>query len=101
MKFLTEADLDAVKKMHPKEAKLQLAQTIVEMFHPASEGIKARAHFESTFSQHQIPENIPEFKIVSGEKLIDILVVTKMVASKNEARRLIKEKAVTHEGKVS
>ena len=96
--ILTEADLDAVKKMHPKEAKLQLAQTIVEMFHPEDEGAKARAHFENTFSQHQIPENIPEFKIVSGQKLVDILVLTNMVASKNEARRLIKEKAVTHEG---
>jgi tyrosyl-tRNA synthetase len=97
---LTEANLDTVKKMHPKEAKLQLAQTVVEMFHPSNEGGKSRAHFENTFSQHQIPENIPEFKIVSGQKLIDILVLTNLVASKNEARRLIKEKAVTHEGNV-
>jgi len=96
--ILTDVNLDDVRKMHPKEAKLRLAQTIVEMFHPASEGASARAHFESTFSQHQIPENIPEFKIVSGQKLIDILVLTQMTASKNEARRLIKEKAVTHEG---
>jgi len=96
--ILTEANLDAVKKMHPKEAKLQLAQAIVEMFHPASEGVKARAHFENTFSQHKLPDNIPEFKIVSGQKLVDILVVMNMAASKNEARRLIKEKAVTHEG---
>jgi tyrosyl-tRNA synthetase len=95
---LTEINLDDVKKMHPKEAKLQLAQTIVEMFHPSSEGGKARAHFESTFSQHQIPNNIPEHKIQSGQKLIDIMVLTQMAASKNEARRLIKEKAVTHEG---
>ena len=95
--ILTEIDLNAVKKMHPKEAKLQLAQAVVEMFYPVSEGAKARAHFESTFSQHQIPENIPEFKIESGRKLIDILVVTNMAASKNEARRLIKEKAVSHE----
>ncbi len=96
--ILSEADLDAVKKMHPKEAKLQLAQLIVEMFYPLREGIKARAHFESTFSQHNFPDNMPEFKIGTGQKLIDILVVTHMVASKNEARRLIKEKAVTHEG---
>ena len=96
--ILTEADLVAVKTLHPKEAKLQLAQAIVEMFYPADEGAKARAHFESTFSQHKLPEDIPEFKIVQGQKLVDILVLTKMVVSKNEARRLIKEKAVTHEG---
>ena len=98
--ILTEVNLDAVKKMHPKEAKLQLAQTVVEMFHPASEGIKAREHFEKTFSQHQTPENIPEHKIIAGEKLIDILVVTNIVASKNEARRLIKEGAISHDNKV-
>jgi len=97
--ILTEANLDTVKKMHPKEAKLQLAQTVVEMFHPASVAAKARAIFENTFSQHQTPDNIPEFKIVSGQKLVDILVVTNMAASKNEARRLIKEGAVTHEGR--
>jgi tyrosyl-tRNA synthetase len=98
--ILTEINLEEVKKMHPKEAKLQLAQSIVEMFHPVSEAARARAHFENTFSQHQIPENIPEFKIESGQKLVDILVLTQMVASKNEGRRLIKEKAVSHEGKL-
>ena len=98
--ILTEVNLDTVKQMHPKEAKLQLAQTIVEMFHPASEGIKAREHFEKTFSQHQTPENIPEHKIIAGEKLIDVLSVTKIVATKNEARRLIKEGAISHDNKV-
>jgi tyrosyl-tRNA synthetase len=98
--ILTEADLGAVKNMHPMEAKKQLAQTIVNMFHPAGTGEKARQHFESTFSQHQVPEDIPQLKIESGQKLIDILVLAKMAASRNEARRLIKEGAVTHEGKV-
>ena len=98
--LLTEVDLNVVKSMHPKEAKLQLGQAIVEMFHPKGEGQKARAHFESTFSQHQIPADIAEFKILAGQKIIDILVEAKMVASRNEARRLLKEKAVTYEGAV-
>ncbi len=98
--LLTEADLKAVKVLHPKEAKLQLAQTLVDMFHPKGEGAKAREHFESTFSQHQTPDGIPEIKILSGQKLLDILAVTKIIVSKNEGRRLLKEGAVTHEGKV-
>lgn len=97
--ILTEVDLDAVKKMHPKEAKLQLGQMVVGMFYSESEGHSAREHFEKTFSQHQIPQDIPEHKIIPGEKLIDILAVTKIVNTKNEARRLIKEGAVSHEGK--
>ncbi len=98
--LLTTADLNALKAMHPKEAKLQLAQTIVDMFHPEGEGQKARLYFENTFSQHQIPQDIPEHKILAGEKILDILVVTKMAASRNEARRLLKEGAVTQENKV-
>ena len=66
--ILTEVNLDEVKKMHPKEAKLQLAQILWKCFNPESEGSKAREHFESTFSQHQIPENIPEHKINSRRK---------------------------------
>ena len=75
-----------------------MAQIIVEMFHPQQEGAKALAHFESTFSQHQVPDDIPEYKITSGDKLIDILAVTKMVSTKNEARRLLKEGAVSRDG---
>ncbi len=93
--LLTEADLAAVKKLHPKEAKLQLAQIIVEMFHPKKEGLKAREHFEHTFSQHQVPQDIAEYKIVPGQKLPDILLTAKVVPSKNDARRLLKEKAIT------
>jgi len=117
--LLTEEDLGSIKAMHPKKAKLKLAQIIVDMFHKTPDNIVDLFHenkvtintssvttagtlaigiFETVFSQHQIPENIPEFKIVAGQKLVDILVVMNMATSKNEARRLIKEKAVTHEG---
>ncbi len=97
--LLTDADLNTIKAMHPKEAKLQLGQLIVDMFHPAGEGVRARAHFESTFSQHQIPQDIPEVEIVADAKLLDILSVAKIIAAKNEGRRLLKEGAISHEGK--
>ena len=98
--LLTDKDIAAVKAMHPKEAKLQLGSLIVDMFYPAGEGIKAREHFEHTFSQHKTPTDIPVYTIKSGDKLIDVLIETKMVVSKNEARRLIKENAISHEGNV-
>ena len=95
--LLTQENLGAVQNLHPKEAKLQLAQTIVDMFHPKGEGLKAREDFERTFSQHQIPQDVPEIKISSGHKLLDILMVAKIIASKNEGRRLLKEGAISHE----
>lgn len=98
--LLTETDLDEVKAMHPKEAKLQLGVLIVDMFHPKGEGQKAREAFESTFSQHQVPSDIPQMALEQGQKLLDILILQKMIASKNEGRRLLKEGAVSHEGTV-
>ena len=98
--LLTDADLNAIKALHPKEAKLGLAQKIVEMFHSQGDGEKARSGFESTFSQHQIPTEIPEVVIISGTKLLDVLMVAKMIVSKNEGRRLLNEGAVSFEGNV-
>ncbi|MEI7999240.1 MAG: tyrosine--tRNA ligase, partial [Candidatus Omnitrophota bacterium] len=69
-----------------------------DMFYPQGEGAKARNYFEETFSQHQIPLDIPEVKYIQGQKLLDVLFAEKIVTSKNEGRRLLKEGAITHEG---
>ncbi len=97
--LLTDVDLSTVTSMHPKEAKLQLGQTIVEMFYPG-EGLKAREYFEKTFSQHQTPSDIPEIKFSKEQKLLDVLMLEKIVASKNEGRRLLSEGAITYDGVV-
>ncbi|MBI4309339.1 MAG: tyrosine--tRNA ligase [Candidatus Omnitrophica bacterium] len=98
--LLTEADLASVKNKHPKEAKLELAETIVGMFHGRAQAKNARANFERTFSRHQVPDDIPEIRISAGHKLLDVLSLAKMIASKNEGRRLLHEGAVTHDGVV-
>ena len=98
--LLTDADLNAVKALHPKTAKMQLGQMIIEMFYSNEQAKKARENFEHTFSQHQVPENILELNLKSGQKLLDILADMKIISSKNEGRRLLQEKAITHEGVV-
>lgn len=98
--YLTDANLNEIKIMHPKEAKLRLAEEIVNQFYNAQEAKKARNSFEKTFSQKQTPDNIDEycFKKDGSEKIVDILVFKDLVASKNEARRLLKQSAVQHDG---
>lgn len=98
--LLTDQKLEDVKGLHPKEAKMQLAAAIIDMFHPAGASAKARSNFERTFSQNQVPDNIPTVTIAPGQKLLDILAAAQIIATKNEGRRLLQEKAVTHEGKV-
>jgi tyrosyl-tRNA synthetase len=98
--ILTVHDLSQIKALHPKEAKLRLAEEIVAEFYNLKEAAKARAEFEKVFSQHEIPGDILEFKIKSDEpeQLASILIKTKLAASKNEVRRLLKQGAITHEG---
>ncbi len=98
--LLTDADLNAVKKLHPKEAKLQLAEKIVGQFYIKDDARKSREQFESTFSQHQTPDDISELKLKGDEEVITILMEAKLAPSKNEARRLIQQKAVTLDGEV-
>ena len=97
--LLTECNLDEVKAMHPKEAKLKLAEEIVSQFYDVKKAAVAKDDFIKTFSEKGVPEEIPEYKVVPGsESLVEVLLKTKLVDSKNEARRLLKQGAISHEG---
>ena len=98
--LLTEVDLKVIKSLHPKEIKLQLAELIVAKFYSTDIAQKAREQFESVFSQHQIPDDITEHKLQNHEDVLSILVIAKLATSKNEARRLIQQKAVSIDGNV-
>ena len=94
---LTDEDLDKPKNMHPKVAKLQLGELIVSQYHCAEAAKQARAEFEKVFSQKEIPQDLPEYKLKNKENIIAILINSGLVKSGNEARRLIKEGAVFFE----
>ena len=99
--LLTNEDLGDIKNMHPKEAKLKLAEIITTQYHSQKEALEARNGFEKVFSSKELPEDIQEFKI-SSEKanIIDVLIASKLVSSKNEARRLRTQGGITINGEV-
>jgi tyrosyl-tRNA synthetase len=97
--LLTDQDMDEVRNMHPKQAKLLLANTLVSMFYDAKIAANEQDEFERTFSQGMVPETIQELRIDDPNIfLTDVLVRTEIVKSKNEVRRLIKEGAISFEG---
>lgn len=98
--LLTDVDLGNVKILHPKEAKLQLGQAIVAQFYNENTAQKEREAFEKVFSQHQVPEDMLQVVIgaLNMEQLMEVLVEQKVVASKNEMRRLISQGAVSFSG---
>jgi len=98
--LLTDRDLSEVRRLHPKEAKMELAGEIVREFHGTDAARDAREHFESVFSQKQIPDDAQVIELAKepSKQIVDVLVRTGLVPSKNEARRLLKQGAVSFEG---
>ncbi len=97
--LLTDFDLKEMKSVHPKEVKLKLAETITGQFSSIAEAKKALENFEKTFSQRQNPDNVQEFRIQTTIQLRDIPLQTLSVSSHNELRRLIRQGAITHDGR--
>ncbi len=98
-RLLTDIDVQEAKRMHPKEAKMLLAETIVSFYHSPPVAKKAKDEFEKVFSRRQIPSDIPEY-FVEGEEIdiIDVLYKSGCVASRNEARRLLTQKGISCDG---
>jgi len=97
--LLTDEDLGSVKKMHPKEAKLRLAENITGQYHGKALAEKAKGEFEGIFSKGELPEHIPVHKLKKQKSgIIDILLESGLTESRNAARRLINQGGVSLDG---
>jgi len=88
-------------KIHPKEVKKRLARELTSRFYGEEAGSQAEQSFEQVFKHHGLPENIPEltFNKNDGEIwLPKLLVEAGLTGSTSEARRLIKQQAVSLDG---
>lgn len=93
--LLTDENLAQIKQMHPKEAKVNLAKIIISQYYSAHLAQKEAEEFTRVFSQKEIPLDMPEFKTDGKKNIVSILTETKLAASGNVARRLIKQGAVS------
>lgn len=93
--LLTDEDLNSVRQMHPKEAKVNLAKIIITQYHSAQAAEKEAGEFTRVFSQKETPQDMPVFKTDGEKTVLVILTESKLVASGNEARRLIRQGAVS------
>jgi len=83
--------------LHPKEVKKKLARELTARYYGDEEAVKAEENFERVFKQHGVPDEIPEKVIAAGDAiwLPRLLVDTEMVTGTGEARRMIKQNAVS------
>lgn len=80
---------------HPKKVKEALAMEIVDRFHGAGFGAKAKDEFEKVFAKKDIPTQLEEFHFEKEIWICQALVDSKLVDSTSQARRDIKANAVS------
>jgi len=85
---------------HPAQAKRDLAERVVGLYHGAEAASAARAAFDRVFKDKDRPEDIPETALPAGAVrdgrvwLPRLLTETGLVSSNGEARRLIEQGGV-------
>ncbi len=87
-------------EINPRDLKRKLARKIIALYLDKDAAIKGENYFDKIFVNKGIPENIPEISIKKISYLIDILNEQKIVSSKTEGRRMIRQNAVRINGEI-
>ncbi len=94
------ADLAAVRARcaaDPRNAKHDLAWTLVRMYHGTEAADAARAHFERTVIQKEVPTDLETTEVPLPEdgRLVALMAANGLAPSLSEARRLVQQGGVT------
>jgi len=99
--LLTDCSLTqiaAMKERHPREAKLELAETIVRDFHSPAAAREACDEWLRVVSQGQIPSDIQEIALDGAVRVDKALVRSGLADSGSDAQRKVKSGAVEVDG---
>jgi len=83
--------------LHPRNAKVETAKKIVELYHSTDAAEAAFEEFERIFVKKDIPDQIDEFILETDANemlILDLLAATNLSPSKKESRRLIEQGGV-------
>lgn len=99
------ADLAAIEERSasdPRNAKHDLAWTIVRIYHGEEAANEARAHFEKVVIQGGVPDDVedfsPELDADGSVGLLALLSQAGLTSSNSEARRMVQQNAVSIDG---
>jgi tyrosyl-tRNA synthetase len=90
----------AAGTIHPRDAKMRLAYTFVEMYQGEEAAREAENHFRTVFQKGALPDDISVVDLASSELMngeigiIQLLNTLKLVPSNAEGRRMIQQGAV-------
>ena len=104
LSFRALTEIEALKTQteagrNPRDAKVMLAQEIVDRFHGPGHGEKALQAFEARFRDGAVPDDIPEITIAAPEiGIVKALREAGLVSSGSEAQRNIAQDGVRVDG---
>lgn len=87
--------------VHPRNAKVKAAMSVVELYHNEEAAKAAFEEFERIFVKKDVPDKIDEITLEMGaseQLIIEVLVASNLSPSKKEARRMLDQGAVYLEG---
>jgi len=82
-------------EIHPKKVKEMLALEITARFHDSAAAEAAKAEFDKVFAANQLPSDMPQFELDEGIWICKALVDAGLEPSTSQARRDIKQNAVS------
>ena len=87
--------------LHPMDAKMQMAHTIVAGFHGEEAAKEASDEFRLVYRDRKAPTDMPEMKLAWGTRPLHlVLTETGLASSRSEAERLMKAGAVEANGEI-
>ncbi len=85
------------KTTNPRDTKMRLAQSIVELYHGRAAAEQAELEFTNVFRYKRAPTSLPTISLRPGRHpIINLLVSHQLAASRSEARRLIEQGGVKY-----
>jgi tyrosyl-tRNA synthetase len=86
--------------LHPMDAKMLLAHTVIAGFHGEEAAKKASNEFQRVFRERQAPDEAPRHTLPQGtpRRLSALLVELRLASSRSEAERLMKQGGVELDG---
>jgi tyrosyl-tRNA synthetase len=99
---VSEEEIQALRTLHPMEAKKRLAFTVTAMYHGEAGAREGEAHFSRVVQGKEVPEKVERISKATpyeGEPAWKVVVMSGLVPSNSEARRQIQQGAVEVDGK--
>jgi len=94
-----EADL-AAGRIHPMDAKKELAWEIVDCYHGSEAADAAAEHFERVHQRRELPREMAEFVVGEPTAIPELLMAAGMCDSTSAGRRLVLQNGVRIDGEL-